>query len=61
MQKLNFQDRVFFRLKALQRPFHIGGLMLLTLPKNVPADFTSQRAETLACLPETCPAALIYF
>ncbi len=55
MQKLNFQDTAFLRLEAPQRPFHVAGLMRLTLPKNAPAGFTRELAQTLGDLPAAWP------
>lgn len=55
MEKLNFQDAAFLRLEAPQRPFHVAGLMVLSLPKNAPPGFVRDLAATMGRMPDAWP------
>ena len=55
MEKLSFQDSVFLRLEAPQRPFHVAGLQVFSLPKNAPPGYMRDLAQLLGELPQVWP------
>ena len=55
MTRINLQDSVFLRLESKERPFHIAGLTLLTLPQNAPANYFRNLSAALRRLPEAFP------
>ncbi|MEE4659244.1 MAG: wax ester/triacylglycerol synthase domain-containing protein, partial [Halieaceae bacterium] len=44
-EKLSFQDAAFLRMESAQRPFHVGGLMLLTAPDPIPRGYFRKLAR----------------
>jgi len=48
MEKLNFQDAAFLRLESPERPFHVGGLLIFSLPPDAPANYLRKLAARLS-------------
>ncbi|MEM0953032.1 MAG: wax ester/triacylglycerol synthase family O-acyltransferase [Pseudomonadota bacterium] len=55
VEKLSFQDAAFLRMESEARPFHVGGLMLLTQPELLPKGFYRKLARHCGRLNELWP------
>ena len=55
MQKLTFQDAAFLRMESSRRPFHVGGLMILTPPEDPPPGYFRNLARHCGRLNELWP------
>lgn len=55
MKPLTPMDAGFLLLEKRNQPMHVGGLMLLTPPKDAPEDYVEKLAERLAAATEAQP------
>ena len=55
MEKLSFQDATFLRMESPRRPFHVAGLMLLSLPEDAPQGYLRGLARKCGKLNQLWP------